>query len=119
MGEEVDEIIREGQSSTSKAEVKAEAESSTNAALEKAISNMDPNLLNALRTPKERAFVLKVESFLIENLANEMIERIKIANPMNPYQRMLVHRLADAFGLERIVDMKQSLASGEENKGKA
>ncbi|CAE8712903.1 unnamed protein product [Polarella glacialis] len=67
---------------------------------------LDASVIAALKTPKERNFLLKLESHIVSNLQSDKIERIKLTTPIPPKLRFLVHLLADYFGLHRIVDQK-------------
>lgn len=65
---------------------------------------LDAAVYGALKNPRERNFLLKLENHIISNLKNDIIERIKLTTPIAPYLRFLVHLVADYFGLQRIVD---------------
>mmetsp|Transcript_23245 Transcript_23245/g.52375 ORF Transcript_23245/g.52375 Transcript_23245/m.52375 type:complete len:779 (+) Transcript_23245:118-2454(+) len=67
---------------------------------------LDASVVAALKTARERNFLLKLENHIISNLKNDKIERIRLTTPIPPYLRFLVHLVADYFGLTRIVDQK-------------
>ncbi|CAK9058970.1 unnamed protein product, partial [Durusdinium trenchii] len=77
-----------------------------------ALPELDGMVMLALKSPKERSFLLKLESHIINNLQSGTIERIKLTTPMPPKHRKLVHMVSDYFGLHRIVDKEE----GEEKK---
>lgn len=64
---------------------------------------VDAFLLSVLRTPKDRAFLLKSDADLEQFILDPSRTRIEYP-PMNSYQRLIVHRLAQYFGLAHIVD---------------
>eukprot|EP00439_Symbiodinium_sp_Y106_P029942 s4520_g3.t1 len=86
---------------------------------------LDGLVMLALKSPKERNFLLKLESHIINNLQSGQIERIRLSTPLPPKLRKLervseitgtlqsvVHMVADYFGLHRNVDKEE----GEEKK---
>eukprot|EP00434_Breviolum_minutum_P019910 symbB.v1.2.017566.t1/scaffold1365.1/size229487/13 len=73
---------------------------------------LDGLVILALKSQKERNFLLKLESHIINNLQSGTIERIKLTTPMPPKLRKLVHMVSDYFGLHRMVDKEE----GEEKK---
>eukprot|EP00397_Hematodinium_sp_SG-2012_P002145 GEMP01002151.1.p1 GENE.GEMP01002151.1~~GEMP01002151.1.p1 ORF type:complete len:700 (+),score=148.43 GEMP01002151.1:32-2131(+) len=72
---------------------------------------LDPSLVSALQQcPRDRTFLLRIEKQLTAYI-HQPVEKIRLDTPFPPYQRMLVHRLADYFGLARIVEKKGHTAT--------
>ncbi|GAA5895055.1 uncharacterized protein JCM6883_002303 [Sporobolomyces salmoneus] len=72
-------------------------------------SELDPVLLAALNHHRDRFLLLRAEVELERFLANPSMTRLPLAPPyfqpaLNSYQRLLVHRLADTFGITREVE---------------
>ncbi|GAA6007948.1 hypothetical protein JCM11491_006552 [Sporobolomyces phaffii] len=70
---------------------------------------LDPVLFAALNHPRDRFLLLRAEVELERFLANTNMTRLPLAPPyfqpaLNSYQRLLVHRLADTFGITREVE---------------
>lgn len=73
------------------------------------VSSLDPVLLAALSHHRDRFLLLRAEVELERFLANPSMTRLPLAPPyfqpaLNSYQRLLVHRLADTFGITREVE---------------
>lgn len=67
---------------------------------------IDDTLLTALCNAKERKFLLKLEKEVIRQIQLPTCKNIKLTTPFMPYHRMLVHRMADCYGLARVVERK-------------
>ncbi|GAA5924419.1 R3H and SUZ domain-containing protein [Sporobolomyces koalae] len=70
---------------------------------------LDPVLLAALKHHRDRFLLLRAEVEMERFLANPQMTRLPLAPPhfqpaLNSYQRLLVHRLADTFGITREVE---------------
>eukprot|EP00742_Colponemidia_sp_Colp-10_P002482 GILJ01002646.1.p1 GENE.GILJ01002646.1~~GILJ01002646.1.p1 ORF type:complete len:415 (+),score=54.12 GILJ01002646.1:53-1246(+) len=63
---------------------------------------LDSSITSALRQPRIKVFLLKLEGELLRFISNTSLQRLKLP-PMPPYQRLLVHRVSDYFKLERVV----------------
>lgn len=70
------------------------------------VSGLDSSLIKALGNPRDRKFLLKLEKEMSAKITDPEFKNIKLTTPFPPYHRMLVHRLADYFGLARIVEKK-------------
>eukprot|EP00435_Cladocopium_sp_Y103_P038943 s1333_g10.t1 len=88
-----------------------------------ATPELDGMVILAMKSQKERNFLLKLESHIINNLQSGTIERIKLNTPLPPKLRKLVHMVSDYFGLGRTVrptgcrcDMIVDKEEGEEKK---
>jgi hypothetical protein len=70
--------------------------------LEEEEFQFDEVLLGALAQPKNRLLILKLEKDLEKFIID--VKRTKFEmKPMNPYQRLLVHRVAQYFKLDHVV----------------
>ncbi|GAA5957281.1 hypothetical protein JCM3765_000411 [Sporobolomyces pararoseus] len=72
-------------------------------------SSLDPVLFAALSHQRDRFLLLRAEVELERFLASPSMTRLPLAPPyfqpaLNSYQRLLVHRLADTFGITREVE---------------
>lgn len=65
---------------------------------------LDAATVAALHHPRERRFLLALESSIISSLQNSMIDRIELTTPLPPDLRSLIHSVADYFGLQRVID---------------
>jgi hypothetical protein len=63
----------------------------------------DEKLLNAMQTPKDRLFLLRLEQDIIGFIKDSSDPTIDLA-PSNSYQRLLSHKLADYYCLTHVVD---------------
>lgn len=64
---------------------------------------VDPALVEAMRVPRDKAFVRKYEKEMEDQIRNPEIIQWELPL-MNTYQRMLVHRIADHYGLGHSLD---------------
>ncbi|GAA5927884.1 hypothetical protein JCM10213_000917 [Rhodosporidiobolus nylandii] len=72
-------------------------------------SSLDPVLLQALNHPRDRFLLLRAEVEMERFVATPSATRLPLAPPhfqpgLNSYQRLLIHRLADIFGITREVE---------------
>ncbi|GAA5991593.1 hypothetical protein JCM10908_005778 [Rhodotorula pacifica] len=70
---------------------------------------LDPVLHGALNHPRDRFLLLRAEVELERFILNQTMTRLPLAPPhfqpgLNSYQRLLIHRLADMFGITREVE---------------
>ncbi|KWU41702.1 hypothetical protein RHOSPDRAFT_36757 [Rhodotorula sp. JG-1b] len=70
---------------------------------------LDPVLYGALNHPRDRFLLLRAEVELERFILNQAMTRLPLAPPhfqpgLNSYQRLLIHRLADMFGITREVE---------------
>ncbi|CAG8541257.1 10788_t:CDS:2, partial [Diversispora eburnea] len=65
-------------------------------------TGLDGFLLAALKNPKDRLFLLKLDREM-ERFINDNHTRLEFP-PMNSYQRLIVHRVAQYFKLSHVVD---------------
>ncbi|GAA5830492.1 hypothetical protein JCM11251_002490 [Rhodosporidiobolus azoricus] len=75
---------------------------------------LDPVVLAALSHPRDRFLLLRAEVELERFVGSASSTRLPLAPPhfppaLNSYQRLLVHRLADIFGITREVEAASSL----------
>jgi len=70
--------------------------------LEAGNPGLDKFLLSCLENPKDKITLLKLEKEIIAFLKNDKLTRLKFP-PMSSYQRLIVHRVANHFGLEHTV----------------
>ncbi|GAA5900433.1 hypothetical protein JCM6882_001245 [Rhodosporidiobolus microsporus] len=75
---------------------------------------LDPVVLAALSHPRDRFLLLRAEVELERFVSSTSSTRLPLAPPhfppaLNSYQRLLVHRLADTFGITREVEAASSL----------
>lgn len=64
---------------------------------------LDPALVEALQHPRDKAFILRHEKDMEQKIRDQSIEQWELPL-MNTYQRLLVHRMADRFGLGHSID---------------
>ncbi|RKP03750.1 hypothetical protein CXG81DRAFT_350, partial [Caulochytrium protostelioides] len=65
--------------------------------------DLDPIVRAGINDPKDRGFLLKLDADLAVFLAAP--QQIRIEYPgLNSYQRLMVHRTAQRFGLAHVVD---------------
>ncbi|GAA5864720.1 hypothetical protein JCM3774_006053 [Rhodotorula dairenensis] len=79
------------------------------AGTEEAELPLDPVLHGALNHPRDRFLLLRAEVELERFILNQTMTRLPLAPPhfqpgLNSYQRLLIHRLADMFGITREVE---------------
>ncbi|GAA5832292.1 hypothetical protein JCM3766R1_002367 [Sporobolomyces carnicolor] len=96
-------------SDVSKTEDRETDERASDASPESDTPSLDPVLLAALKHHRDRFLLLRAEVELERFLANPSMTRLPLAPPyfqpaLNSYQRLLVHRLADTFGITREVE---------------
>jgi len=66
------------------------------------MSGMDAALLSAWRDPRERRTLFRLEQLLVDFMASSEVERnVSSQKLSNNFQRLLLHRLADRFGVSR------------------
>ncbi|GAA5997096.1 uncharacterized protein JCM10292_006204 [Rhodotorula paludigena] len=70
---------------------------------------LDPVLHAALNHPRDRILLLRAEVEMERFVGNPSMSRLPLAPPhfqpgLNSYQRLLIHRLADMFGITREVE---------------
>ncbi|KAL6707973.1 hypothetical protein ACN47E_003647 [Coniothyrium glycines] len=63
----------------------------------------DEKLLEALQSPRDRLFVVKIEQDFIDFIKDSRESEYSLPN-CNTFYRMLAHRLADYYGLGHVVD---------------
>ncbi|KAF2872417.1 hypothetical protein BDV95DRAFT_606033 [Massariosphaeria phaeospora] len=63
----------------------------------------DEKLIEALESPRDRLFVVKIEQDFIDFINNSRENELSLPN-CNTFYRMLAHRLADYYGLGHVVD---------------
>nr|CAG8562628.1 6268_t:CDS:2 [Entrophospora candida] len=66
-------------------------------------TGLDGFLLAALRSPKDRMFLLKLDQEMERFIDDESRSRLEFP-PMNSYQRLIIHRVAQYFKLSHVVD---------------
>ncbi|KAF2431793.1 hypothetical protein EJ08DRAFT_659486 [Tothia fuscella] len=62
----------------------------------------DEKLLEALESPRDRVYVLKIEQDILDFLKNDKDSQLSLPET-NAFYRMLAHKLADYYGLEHAV----------------
>lgn len=73
------------------------------------VGYLDSSVVNALEhIDTDRLFVLKLERNMLICLNSPTITTIRLTTAFKPYHRMLLHRLSDYYGLERIVTVMES-----------
>ncbi|KNC96694.1 uncharacterized protein SPPG_07906 [Spizellomyces punctatus DAOM BR117] len=80
-----------------------QSETSADAASEGNWASVDPLLLTAVRSSKDRLFVLKLDQRCDEFLKDASQTRLEFPQ-MNSYQRLIVHRVAQYFKLVHVAD---------------
>ncbi|BGP21972.1 R3H domain containing protein [Rhodotorula toruloides] len=70
---------------------------------------LDKVLRDGLQNPRDRLLLLRAEVEMERFVANSSVTRLPLAPPhfqpgLNSYQRLLIHRLADMFGITREVE---------------
>ncbi|GAA5856464.1 hypothetical protein JCM8547_008755 [Rhodosporidiobolus lusitaniae] len=78
---------------------------------------LDPVLLAALSHPRDRFLLLRAEVEMEQFVRTPSSTRLPLAPPhfqpaLNSYQRLLIHRLADIFGITREVEAAQNTWTG-------
>ncbi|CAJ0645584.1 11698_t:CDS:2 [Entrophospora sp. SA101] len=66
-------------------------------------TGLDGFLLAALKSPKDRLFLLKLDQEMERFIIDENRSRLEFP-PMNSYQRLIIHRVAQYFKLSHVVD---------------
>ncbi|EHS63717.1 uncharacterized protein PGTG_21793 [Puccinia graminis f. sp. tritici CRL 75-36-700-3] len=80
--------------------------------LNKNNNNLDPTLIEAINngTIRDKQILLAAETemgrFLSTDLQRQPLSS-SLSNSLNSYQRMLVHRLGDSFGIKRTLESGQ------------
>eukprot|EP00126_Sphaerothecum_destruens_P015688 Sdes_comp9728_c0_seq1m1230 len=67
------------------------------------IGKLDSFLLNALNSPKDRLMLLKLDDDYVRFISDPSISKLEFP-PMTSYHRLIVHRAAQYFGLDHVVD---------------
>eukprot|EP01101_Sappina_pedata_P011637 TRINITY_DN7853_c0_g1_i1.p1 TRINITY_DN7853_c0_g1~~TRINITY_DN7853_c0_g1_i1.p1 ORF type:complete len:525 (-),score=84.18 TRINITY_DN7853_c0_g1_i1:62-1636(-) len=65
-------------------------------------AEIDPFLIEQLRNPRNRQALYRLEASITEFVRNYWASRLSF-NSLNAQQRLIVHRLADYFGLHHVV----------------
>ncbi|PWN33741.1 uncharacterized protein FA14DRAFT_173499 [Meira miltonrushii] len=78
---------------------KAQTEDTMNSTNEQ----VDPALVEAMRVPRDKVFIRKYEKEMEDQIRNTQVIQWELPL-MNTYQRMLVHRIADHYGLGHSLD---------------
>mmetsp|Transcript_73528 Transcript_73528/g.195932 ORF Transcript_73528/g.195932 Transcript_73528/m.195932 type:complete len:529 (+) Transcript_73528:79-1665(+) len=68
------------------------------------VGELDAEVVRALKDKKHRVFLLKLEDSMRQVVSNEEIDNLQITTALDAFHRMLVHRVADYFGFERVVE---------------
>lgn len=91
---EKDDVPSPGQATPGEADTNATAPAS---------QGLDLALIEALRVPRDRTFVLQYEREMESKIKDTSVQNWELPL-MNSYQRLLVHRIADRFGLSHTID---------------
>ncbi|KAJ1327316.1 hypothetical protein BSLG_010658 [Batrachochytrium salamandrivorans] len=70
---------------------------------------IDRVLYDAVRNPKQRLFMLKLEAdceSFVSNKSSDLSRRLDYPD-LNSFRRLIVHRVGELFGLERIVEPRR------------
>lgn len=80
-----------------------DAEQDANATFKPDCPTIDLALVEAMRVPRDKAFVVRHEKDMEDKIRDDSISEWELPL-MNSYQRLLVHRIADHFQLSHSID---------------